>query len=82
MALGLDDIAPLVELAKHSEHRRRDVWAAIGLVQEALTVLELREPRSYGGAQPARADLERRLARLVRKAARSGGPRDAPALEM
>ena len=43
--------------------------AAIELVQEALTVLELGEPQVRHGAQPLRSDLDRRLARLLRKAA-------------
>src|SRR5439155_326180 len=46
VALGLGDVTPLVELAKHCEHRQRDVSAALELVQEALTVLELREPQA------------------------------------
>jgi hypothetical protein len=61
-------VLALIEQAKHAEHQRRSVTAAYDLVEQALNVLELREARE--GAyrwRSERADLERRLARLVRK---------------
>ena len=46
--------------------------AAIGVVEEALTVSELRMLRRQPGAAAERADLEHRLARLLAKRQRSG----------
>jgi tetratricopeptide (TPR) repeat protein len=66
--------APYVELAKHYEHRARDYAAAIAIVEQALAVLELRELRHRPRAALERADLERRLARLLAKQRREAGP--------
>jgi tetratricopeptide (TPR) repeat protein len=64
-----DDVSPLVELAKHHEHRVADLVAAIDLVQQALAIVELRAlRRKCLRAQDERRQLERRLARLLRKA--------------
>jgi uncharacterized protein YprB with RNaseH-like and TPR domain len=71
-ALGLTGCEPFVELAKHFEHRVRDYDAAIGVVEEALAVSELRLLRRQPGAAAERADLEHRLARLLAKRQRSG----------
>jgi tetratricopeptide (TPR) repeat protein len=71
-ALGLTGCEPFVELAKHFEHRARDYDAAIGAVEEALAVSELRLLRRQPGAAAERADLEHRLARLLAKRQRSG----------
>ncbi len=54
------------ELAKYQEHVARDYAAAIGTVEAALALLELR------GVRTERAALHHRLARLQRKA--SGRP--------
>jgi len=70
-SLGLTGCEPFVELAKHFEHRQRDYDAAIGVVQEALAVAELRALRQQPGAISERAALEHRLARLLAKRARS-----------
>jgi uncharacterized protein YprB with RNaseH-like and TPR domain len=71
-ALGLTGCEPFVELAKHFEHRVRDYDAAIGVVEEALTVAELRMLRRQPGAAAERTDLEHRLARLLTKRQRAG----------
>jgi uncharacterized protein YprB with RNaseH-like and TPR domain len=64
------DPAALVELAKHCEHRARDFLAAVDLVEQALAVVELQTLHRGDAAIGAmRRDLERRLARLLRKAA-------------
>ncbi len=69
-----DDVGALVELAKHFEHRQRDYQEAIDLVQQALAIVELRALR---GREPTagliRRELERRLARLLRKASAARG---------
>src|SRR5581483_7094457 len=64
-----DDVSALVELAKHHEHRERDYLEAIDAVQQALAIVELRELGRRGPFfDEGRAGLERRLARLLRKA--------------
>ncbi|MCC6174610.1 MAG: ribonuclease H-like domain-containing protein [Chloroflexi bacterium] len=68
--LGLDDCTPLVELAKHYEHRARDFDAAIAVVEEALVVVELRGMRLRLDAAAERAALEHRLARLIARRGR------------
>ena len=70
---GATSCAPHVELAKHYEHRAGDYAAAIAVVQEALTLAELAEARRRPGAAGERAELERRLARLVAKQQRRRG---------
>src|SRR5690606_21349720 len=59
--LGLTGCEPFVELAKHYEHRLRDYDAAIQVVEEALTVSELRALRHQPGAAAERSALEHRL---------------------
>lgn len=62
------------ELAKYQEHVARDYAAAIGTVEAALALLELR------GVRTERAALHHRLARLRRKAAgRLAAPADEEA---
>ncbi len=56
-----------VELAKHYEHRVRDYGAAIAIVQEALTILELAKARRHPDAATEHSALGRRLARLLNK---------------
>jgi uncharacterized protein YprB with RNaseH-like and TPR domain len=59
------DPVPMVEIAKHLEHRRRDVAGALDLTEEAL--------RSAGGDRPTlREELEHRRRRLLRKASHEG----------
>jgi uncharacterized protein YprB with RNaseH-like and TPR domain len=72
-SLGLTGCEPYVELAKHFEHRARDYDAAIEVVQEALTAVEVRALRQQPGAAAERADLDRRLARLLAKRSRVAG---------
>jgi uncharacterized protein YprB with RNaseH-like and TPR domain len=72
-SLGLTGCEPFVELAKHFEHRARDFDAAIKVVEEALAVVEVRALRRQPGATAERADLQRRLARLLAKRARLAG---------
>jgi hypothetical protein len=61
-------ITGLVELAKHHEHQRHDPGAALEVVEQALAVLQLREARDgVWRWRIERVDLERRLARLLRK---------------
>ena len=71
---GAATCTPHVELAKHYEHRARDYAAAIAVVQEALTLVELALARRQPGAADERAELERRLARLVAKQRRRAAP--------
>ena len=65
---GSTTLLALIEQAKYEEHQRRRPAAALELVEQALTVLELREardgPRRW---QAERVALERRLGRLLRK---------------
>jgi uncharacterized protein YprB with RNaseH-like and TPR domain len=78
LAVGPTAPLALIELAKHHEHRRGDIPLALALVEEALSLLDLREARD--GLHPwrrERLDLERRLARLLRK--RGAGLRPGPA---
>ena len=68
LAHGPAAITGLIELAKHHEHRERDPRTALDCVEQALAILELREARDGAYRWRAeRADLERRLARLLRK---------------
>jgi hypothetical protein len=68
LAHGPTALVGLVELAKHHEHHRRDLAAALAVVEQALGILELRESRDGAWAwQAQRLDLERRQARLLRK---------------
>ena len=68
LAHGPAAITGLIELAKHHEHRERDPRAALDCVEQALGILELREARDGASRWRAeRDDLERRLARLLRK---------------
>jgi tetratricopeptide (TPR) repeat protein len=68
LAGGPAAITGLIELAKHHEHRERDSRAALDCVEQALAILELREARDGTYRWRAeRNDLERRLARLLRK---------------
>jgi uncharacterized protein len=71
LASGPAALPSLIELAKHHEHQSRDPAAALELVEQALTILDLREARD-GPARwrVERADLERRLVRLMRKRGR------------
>jgi tetratricopeptide (TPR) repeat protein len=58
----------LLELAKHYEHHERDIHTARRVVEEALAILDLRHANCT--EHPSRYDreeLERRLARLIRK---------------
>jgi uncharacterized protein YprB with RNaseH-like and TPR domain len=68
LASGSTTLLALIEQAKYEEHQRRRPAAALDLVEQALTVLELREardgPRRW---QAERTALERRLGRLLRK---------------
>ena len=69
---GAGSIYPYVELAKHLEHRTRELGAAADLTRRALALHGA--ARGYtppGRYYEERADLERRLARLERKLARS-----------
>ena len=66
-ASGLVTCGAHVELAKHYEHHTRDYAAAIVVVQEALALLELAETRRRSAAAAERAELERRLGRLLDK---------------
>jgi uncharacterized protein len=83
-AAGEAACQPYVELAKYYEHRARDYARAIAVVEQALTVLELRATqRPFATPTIERAELERRLARLLAKQRRSGftaagGSRRAP----
>ena len=62
-------VFPYVELAKHYEHRRKDYVTAEALVLRALEIC--RNPWHLLAVPPAaRADLDKRLARLRAKAAR------------
>lgn len=80
LTLGPQAPISLVELAKHHEHQRRDPNAALAVVERALAALELREARDGSVRWRAeRADLEKRLARLLRKRG-SGAARRAPAI--
>jgi hypothetical protein len=72
-SLGLTGCEPFVELAKHFEHRLRDYDAAIQVVEEALTVVEIQVLRRRPGAAAERAALEHRLARLLAKRGRAAG---------
>jgi len=68
LARGQSGIRGLIELAKHHEHQERDPTAALDCVEQALAILEVREARDGSDRWRAeRADLERRLARLLRK---------------
>ena len=68
LARGSAAITGLIELAKHHEHRERDALAALDCVEQALAIVELREARDgIGRWRNERAELERRLARLLRK---------------
>ncbi|MDP8922376.1 MAG: ribonuclease H-like domain-containing protein [Chloroflexota bacterium] len=69
---GPPSCEPYIELAKHYEHRVRDYAAAIAVVEEALVVVQLREARRVPSATSERAELERRLARLLAKQQRAG----------
>jgi uncharacterized protein YprB with RNaseH-like and TPR domain len=63
-------IAPLVELAKHAEHKARDPEGALAYAQRALEIA-MREMRAGSDlAQAAVADLRSRIARLERRTAR------------
>lgn len=73
-SLGLTGCEPHVELAKHFEHRTRDYDAAIEVVQEALTAVEVRALRQQPGAAAEHRDLERRLVRLLAKRSRTAAP--------
>jgi uncharacterized protein YprB with RNaseH-like and TPR domain len=72
-SLGLTGCEPFVELAKHFEHRLRDYDAAIQVVEEALTVVEVQVLRRRPGAAAERAALEHRRARLLAKRGRTPG---------
>ena len=68
LAVGPGALPGLIELAKHHEHQRRDPAAALEVVEQALAIVELREARDGASCWRAeRTDLERRLARLLRK---------------
>jgi uncharacterized protein YprB with RNaseH-like and TPR domain len=58
----------LVEMAKYHEHVERDYHQALDCVEQALMLFELRTPGWPVGEREA---LERRLARLVGRAARN-----------
>jgi uncharacterized protein len=58
------DVTPLIEIAKHLEHRRRDAPGALEITQEALRRVAA-VPRTS-----LREELEHRRRRLERKAAR------------
>jgi hypothetical protein len=62
------DIFPLVEMAKHCEHRRGEYGRAIELVTEAMKSLERAgtEP-AYGPPSRRKEELLHRLARLERR---------------
>jgi len=60
------DIFPLVEMAKHCEHRRGEYDRAIALVTAAMESLG-RPGRESGSAARVRAELHHRLARLERR---------------
>lgn len=65
---GARSTFPYIELAKHHEHGRRDVVAALALVEQAArrhAALRSVTPPSRFAVE--RADLDRRLARLRRK---------------
>jgi uncharacterized protein YprB with RNaseH-like and TPR domain len=72
-SLGLTGCEPFVELAKHFEHRQRDYDAAIQVVEEALTVIEVQVLRRRPGAAAERTALEHRLARLLAKRSKRFG---------
>jgi len=61
------DVTPLVEIAKHLEHRRRDPSAALEITEEALRRAAV-APRTS-----LLEELEHRKRRLLRKAKREGG---------
>lgn len=74
LSVGRAAVGALIERAKHDEHRRGDLGAALALVEQALALLELREARDGSDAwRRERADLDRRLARLLRKRALAVG---------
>jgi uncharacterized protein len=68
LASGSTTLLALIEQAKYEEHQRRQPAAALELVEQALTVLDLREARDGPGRwQAERTALERRQGRLLRK---------------
>lgn len=71
--LGLTGCEPLVELAKHYEHRLRDYDAAIAVVEEALTLTELQALRRQPGVALQQVALEHRHGRLLEKRRRARG---------
>ncbi len=68
---GHSSWAPHVELAKFYEHRVRDFGSAIAIVEQALTLFELDHVRGVPRSVGERAELERRLARLLVKQRRA-----------
>jgi uncharacterized protein len=73
-SLGLTGCEPYIELAKHYEHRLRDIDAALEMVEQALGLVEIQALRRRSGAAAQRAALEHRRARLHQKRLRVGGP--------
>ena len=67
---GHPGLLPHVELAKHYEHGARDYGRAVAVVEQALTLVQLAEMRQRPGAALERAELERRLARVLAKRSR------------
>jgi uncharacterized protein len=68
LASGSTTLLALIEQAKYEEHQRRQPAAALELVEQALTVLDLREAHDGPGRwQAERTALERRQGRLLRK---------------
>ena len=71
LAGGQPTCEPFVELAKHYEWGARDYPAAISVVEQALVAVQVRESRRLAGAAGERAELERRLSRLLTKRRRA-----------
>ncbi len=66
---------PYVELAKYYEHRARDYTSAIATVRRAIDMVRTARVRHDSiNSAVVLAELEHRLARLERKAARGVGP--------
>lgn len=65
-------IAGRIELAKHLEHRRRDLPAAARVCREGLQYWETRLTLHYGVAPVGLRDIEKRLDRIEGKLRRGG----------